>query len=472
MNQLHFKKSIIVKRSLAEAFHYISHFENCDQWDSSVKESRKISSGRVGVGTRFEIIFGFGPFMGPILYEVKKYDENNHLWLYGKGSSYEGEDKISFLKIDESSTQINYEIDLEFKGFFKVFSNSLKDFIFRFGDRALEDLKRALEVVPPGPKATFLDSMKDALILPSILNFTKRGHKTGKKRWNPISTYLGGKKVLLTGGNSGLGRATALGLAKLGADVTIVSRNEKKNSETAFLVEEETGHRVQVETRDLSLLEEVKDLSQKLLKDGDPIDILINNAGALYNERVVTSEGLEKSFALLLLSPFVLTQNLLPLLKKNSYSRVINVSSGGMYTQGLKLKGLEMREENYNGSVAYARAKRGLVTLSEIWSKEWSPDSINVNSMHPGWADTPGVANSLPNFHKLLESQLRTPEEGADTIIWMASAPELDQTSGHFFLDRVPRSTVLFPGTRPSKDLTKKFYDYLKEKARPYLLES
>ena len=238
------------------------------------------------------------------------------------------------------------------------------------------------------------------------------------------------------------------------------------------MVEEETGQKINVEKRDLSVLEEVKDFSQKILKGGTPIDILINNAGALYNERMITPEGLEKSFALLLLSPFVLTENILPLLKKSTFSRVINVSSGGMYTQGLKLRGLEMREENYNGSVAYARAKRGLVTLSEIWAEEWASDSINVNSMHPGWADTPGVANGLPHFHKLLGSYLRTPEEGADTIIWMASAPELSQTSGRFFLDRIPRSTTLIPGTKPSKDLTKKFYEYLKEKARPYLLFS
>ena len=157
------------------------------------------------------------------------------------------------------------------------------------------------------------------MIVPGVFNFTKRGHQIGKKRWGPLSSYLGGKKIVLTGGSSGLGRATALGLAKLGADITIVSRNEKESRQTAFLVEEETGQKINVEKRDLSVLEEVKDFSQKILKGGTPIDILINNAGALYNERMVTPEGLEKSFALLLLSPFVLTQNLLPLLIKNSY---------------------------------------------------------------------------------------------------------------------------------------------------------
>ena len=470
LKQIHLNKTIVVKRPIVEAFHYVSHFENNDQWDSSVKESRKISPGRIGVGTRFELNFGFGPFMGTVLYEVKNYEKDKSIWLQGIGASYEGEEKVSFYKIDEFSTQISYEMDFHFKGLLKFFGDSLQKNKLGFSGRDLQGLKEALEVVPPGPKATLIDSMKDALIIPSVLNFTKRGHRTGKKRWTPLSSYLGGKKVLLTGGSSGLGRAAALGLAKLGADLTIVSRNEEKSWQTAFLIEEETGQKVHVEKRDLSLLEEVKDLSEKLLKGGRPIDVLINNAGALYNEREVTSEGFERSFALLLLSPFVLTENLFPLLKKNPLSRVINVSSGGMYTQALKLKGLEMKPENYNGSVAYARAKRGLVTLSEVWAKKWASDLINVNSMHPGWADTPGVSQSLPSFHKIMEPYLRTPEEGSDTIIWMASAPELDKMSGHFFLDRIPRKTFLIPGTKPSPDLISKFYDYMKEKARPYLI--
>ena len=470
MKQFNFKKSITVKRPLIEVFHYVSHFENSDQWSSSVKESRKISPGLLGVGARFELIFGFGPFKGTVLYEVKNYEKDKLILVHGSGPHYEGEEKISFHKIDEVTTQINYEMNHQIKGFFSVFGSQFKDNKFSFGDGVLDELKRALEFVPPEPKANLIDTMKDTLIIPGVLNFTKRGHREGKKKWGALSSYMGGKKVLLTGGSSGLGRATALGLAKLGADLTIVSRNEDKSWNTAFMIEEETGQKVHVEKRDLSILEEVKDLSEKLLKGGKPIDVLINNAGALYNERGVTSEGFEKTFALLLLSPFVLTENIFPLLKKTPHSRVINVSSGGMYTQALKLKGLEMRAENYNGSVAYARAKRGLVTLSEVWAKKWSSDFINVNSMHPGWADTPGVAESLPSFYKFMEPHLRTPEEGADTIIWMASAPELNQMSGHFFLDRVPRKTSLLPGTNPSSDLVLKFYDYLSDKARPYII--
>ena len=249
MKQFYFKKSISVKRPLNEVFHYVSHFENCDQWGPSVKESRKISPGLVGVGTRFELIFVFGLFKGNVIYEVKNFEKDKLIWFDGIGNSYEGEEKMSFHKIDEITTQINYEMNHKLKGFANILGSRFKDNKFSFGGKILEDLKTALEFIPPKPKANLIDSMKDTLILPGVLNFTKRGHREGKKKWNPLSSYLGGKKVLLTGGSSGLGRAAALGLAKLGADLTIVLRETKIKVGRRLLIEEETGQKVHVEKR-------------------------------------------------------------------------------------------------------------------------------------------------------------------------------------------------------------------------------
>jgi NAD(P)-dependent dehydrogenase (short-subunit alcohol dehydrogenase family) len=133
-------------------------------------------------------------------------------------------------------------------------------------------------------------------------------------------------------------------------------------------------------------------------------------------------------------------------------ARVINVVSGGMYTQKLKLNQLMMEAEHYKGSVAYARAKRALTVLTELWSEQWREDNIVVNSMHPGWADTPGVQSALPGFRRLTQRVLRNAEEGADTIVWLARASEAGLVSGKLFLDREPRTTHLQSATRESTE--------------------
>ena len=208
-----------------------------------------------------------------------------------------------------------------------------------------------------------------------------------------------------------------------------------------------------MELADLSLLSDVRALADKLHAQAKPIDVLINNAGALFNDFAETQEGIERSVALLLLSPWKLTELLLPLMAgHDATARVINVVSGGMYTQKLKLNQLMMKAEHYKGSVAYARAKRALTVLTELWSEQWREDNIVVNSMHPGWADTPGVQSALPGFRRLTQRVLRSAEEGADTIVWLARASEAGLVSGKLFLDREPRTTHLQSATTESTE--------------------
>jgi NAD(P)-dependent dehydrogenase (short-subunit alcohol dehydrogenase family) len=166
----------------------------------------------------------------------------------------------------------------------------------------------------------------------------------------------------------------------------------------------------------------------------------------------LTSEGLETAFATDLLSPFLLTELLLPRLQASAPARVINVLSGGMYFSGVDIEDLQNAKGDYDGSRAYARAKRGLMILTELWSEQLRHSGVVVNAMHPGWADTPGVQTSLPAFHKITRAVLRTPEEGADTIVWLAAAPEAGRVSGKFWLDREPHLSVLFPGTGGDKE--------------------
>ena len=121
-----------------------------------------------------------------------------------------------------------------------------------------------------------------------------------------------------------------------------------------------------------------------------------------------------------------------------------------MYTAGLALDDLQYEKTAYNGSRAYARTKRALVVLTELWAEQLKGSGVVVHAMHPGWADTPGVASSLPGFHTVTRRLLRTPEQGADTISWLAASPEAARASGAFWLDREPHVTHVFPGTDPT----------------------
>ncbi len=146
---------------------------------------------------------------------------------------------------------------------------------------------------------------------------------------------------------------------------------------------------------------------------------------------------------------------------------MVNVSSGGMYSQKIHVNDLQSQRGKYSGSVAYARAKRGLMILTEEWAKRWQEDGIAVNAMHPGWADTPGVETALPAFYKATKRLLRSPEEGADTIVWLAASTEAGQGSGKFWLDREQHPSHISKRTRETPQERKQLLATLEE-----LLES
>jgi NAD(P)-dependent dehydrogenase (short-subunit alcohol dehydrogenase family) len=305
-----------------------------------------------------------------------------------------------------------------------------------------------------------------------MLCFTRFGYRAARRHWNPVSAYLRDRHVVITGATSGLGLATATTLAARGAELTLVGRDRAKANGVARDLKRRFGNpRVHVEIADLSLLENVRALVARLLDKGRPIDVLVNNAGALIDPRELTTEGLEKSFALLLAGPYVLTEGLRPLLKQSAaargVARVVNVLSGGMYTQKIQVEDLQSEQGRYSGAVAYARAKRGLLIVTEEWARRWAKDGIVVNAMHPGWADTPGVVSALPVFHRLTEKVLRTPEEGADTIVWLAAATEAGKVSGEFWLDRRPHLKHVLPGTRETAAERRKLIRALAGFVRP-----
>lgn len=245
---------------------------------------------------------------------------------------------------------------------------------------------------------------------------------------------------MITGGTGGLGRAGAQGVAALGARTIIVGRDESKlrAAETAI-----DGEVVGYEA-DLSLMSEVRDLAGRLLEQEDRLDVLINNVGVLIGEREVTAEGIEKTLAVDLAGHFLLTNLLTPMLVEDAPSRIINMTSGGMYSEKIRPDDLQFEEREYRGAAAYAHAKRGQVILTEMWAERLQGTGVTVHAMHPGWAKTSGVATSLPVFDKVMRPFLRTPEQGADTMVWLAAAREPARQSGELWFDRrvVPKHLV------------------------------
>lgn len=184
-----------------------------------------------------------------------------------------------------------------------------------------------------------------------------------------------------------------------------------------------------------------------MLASESRLDVLIDNAGAIFPERTVGPDGLEATFGLMVAGPFVLTAGLLPLLRASA-GRVIAVTSGGMYSQRLDFDDLQSASGSWSGPQAYARAKRAQTALIREWSRRFDGSGVTFTAMHPGWADTPGLAASLPGFHRFMGPLLRSAADGADTIVWLAAHPEAAGWTGQLFLDRRPRPFDRAPQTR------------------------
>ncbi len=273
-----------------------------------------------------------------------------------------------------------------------------------------------------------------------------------RERWDDLPNAGAGRSVLVTGGNSGIGLATARGLLARGARVIVTTRDATKGAQTRErLVAEvaaqagaharaEIDARLITETLDLERLSDVRDLAERLRGLG-PLDAVVHNAGAMFAVRSVTQDDLERTYQVHVVAPFLLTMLLVPELVSRSDARMVWVSSGGMYTERLVVRRLDS-PRGYRPAVAYARGKRAQVELvRELQRRLGARTGIDFHAMHPGWARTPGLASSLPTFSRLLGPLLRTPEEGADTVLHLLLAPRERVAGGRFWADRRPRRT-------------------------------
>lgn len=291
--------------------------------------------------------------------------------------------------------------------------------------------------------ASLLDKALEVSVAGS---FTSIGYaaRSRTQHWDPLPDMTG-TRVVITGPTSGLGHAAAQRFASLNADLVLVGRSAERTEATADELTGISSGSIEVVIADMSELGEVANASAAVQEAG-PVDVLIHNAGALLSNYTTTSDGFEVTYACHVLGPFRMTHDLLPSLRRSAHARVLTMTSGGMYSERLDVHSVQMSANGYDGVVAYARAKRAQVVLTEQWARRY-PEVAAFHSTHPGWADTPGVASSLPRFHSIIGPLLRTPEQGADTVCWLATAPAADQVNGKLWLDRGIRQTSKVPWT-------------------------
>ena len=341
----------------------------------------------------------------------------------------------------EGGVEVTYQAEINL-------SNKFFELLFRpkmalIANNTVKKLKRALE-----REKKPLNYKKAKVSLFNIFQkFTKSGWKKQKKYF--LATFDKQKTVLITGATSGLGLSCAETLAGKGCNLILVGRSENKikKVESDFKKRGYTGN-ISYYLCDMENTKEVNRVCHKILEEIPKLDAIINNAGALYNDEQILN-GIERSTLVNVVAPYLFSKMLVPLLKENE-GCIVNVSSGGMYSTPLSIESLKKSPRPYSGPKAYAYAKRGQVVFSDFLNNEYRENKVKVHSMHPGWANTPGVSSSLPGFFKLLKNFLRTPFEGADTLVWLVM--KNPEKGGFFWLDRKPQRVHILNSTKKSKD--------------------
>jgi dehydrogenase/reductase SDR family protein 12 len=315
---------------------------------------------------------------------------------------------------------------------------------------------------PAARDAARLARPVDALLEATVAgSFSRLGYLARRsiERWGQPQR-MDGRVAVVTGASSGIGKAIALALAGLGAEVVALGRDADRTLAVADAIRARGGA-AGAEVVDVAEGASIAAFAERFGAAHERLDALVHCAGALLRSYQVNSDGIELTVATHVLGPYRLTYHLAPLLERAGSGNVVVVSSGGMYTERFDLKHLEMPADRYDGVKAYARAKRAQVVLAHEWWRRWSSHGVASYSMHPGWVDTPGLASGLPSFR--LGPLLRRPEEGADTAVWLAAGGARSQAHGAgagsaaaedgFWHDRRRRSELRLPWTRPAEPL-------------------
>jgi NAD(P)-dependent dehydrogenase (short-subunit alcohol dehydrogenase family) len=251
-----------------------------------------------------------------------------------------------------------------------------------------------------------------------------------------------GKICMVTGASSGIGKATTLGLAQMGATVIMVCRDRARGEEAQSEIKTKSeNNAVDLLLADLSSQQSIRLLAEKFQQTYMQLHVLINNAGVVMLTRKATVDGLEMTFAVNYLAPFLLTNLLLDTLKNSAPARVVNVSSESHQSGYIKINDLQAKDD-YKIMNAYGQSKLALVLFTYELARRLQGTGVTANCLHPGFVATNIGQNSagpiVRAIIKLIFSRGLSPEEGAKTSIYLASSPDVEGVTGKYFAKSIP----------------------------------
>lgn len=260
-----------------------------------------------------------------------------------------------------------------------------------------------------------------------------------------MTDLMSGKTVLVTGGTGGIGKATAVGLAALGARVGVTGRDRARAERAAADIRAASGNdAVDVFIAELSSQAEVRRLAADVLQAYPRLDVLVNNVGGFWAHRQLTADGLERTFALNHLAPFLLTNLLLDRVKQSAPARIVTVSSGAQAMGKIDFDDL-MSERKYSGQRAYNQSKLANVMFTYELARRLDGTGVTATVLHPGVVRTAFGAEDPTAMMGALTFAARpfmkTPEQGAATAIHLASSPDVEDVTGRYFANRKPKTS-------------------------------
>ena len=253
------------------------------------------------------------------------------------------------------------------------------------------------------------------------------------------------KIILITGADSGIGKATATALAEMGAHIVMMARNPERGEKARLdIMAQSRNNRVDLMLCDLADMASIRKFASEFMIRYSHLDVLINNAGIYTDKRMLTADGFEYQFGVNHLGHFLLTNLLLSILRSSSPSRIINVASGAHFGGKMDFDDLH-QEKNYSGWKAYSQSKLANILFTYELAHRLAGTGITVNCLHPGFVNTRFAVDretGKRNLMMLISKPFSiSPAEGAETVVYLAASPEVEGVTGKYFVQRRQRSS-------------------------------